>query len=145
MNTSKIQCYTILYEFFCTVCHRTDCHFSKFENEHMGSVLDQLVKLRCLEVYFDFNFFQVEVSGYYFSFSLALLLAQLQCSKTLYWVHFISAIGWKWEKLEKPFEAVSRSTRSIYMLGYWQRLLCSSSVWLSWCVCCGALNKFLSF
>lgn len=39
----------------------------KFENEHMGSVLDQLVKLRCLGVYFAFNFFQVEVSGYYLS------------------------------------------------------------------------------
>lgn len=66
----------------------------------MGSVLDQLVKLRCSAVYFAFNFFQVEVSGYYLSSFLALLLAQLQCSKTLYWMHFISAIGWKWEGLE---------------------------------------------
>lgn len=59
----------------------------------MGSVLDQPGRLRCLGVYFGFNFFQVEVSGYYLSFFLAPLLAQIQCSKTLYLIYFIIAIG----------------------------------------------------
>lgn len=42
---------------------------------------------------------------------------------------FIGAIGWKQMGLEKPFEAVSRSTSNIYTLGFLQGLLRSSWIW----------------
>lgn len=73
-------------------------------------------KNQMLKSLFSFEFFS-SGSFWLLSYFLASLLGQLQFSKTILNA-FISAIGWKWKGLEKPFEAISRSTSNTLHLGF---------------------------